>query len=239
MSHRQYRCRGSTSASDEHRRDDGTTRAALAQHPSGGSTCVGSMCVVVPMSRCDRRPQTAVCPCIGRMAVACDVRSTPIVQKGQTAAAVSFVGCLHLPLVDLLGVRGGLRCVARCWWIRPGRGWVKSPEDRATNRGLEKAHPATGGAGWRRRGRSAAHKMASTSSNNSTTSWSRRTRSRSDMSLPTGMAATLVCVITTPRLVPVADQALMAACPLVRPISILRGLARSATGMRNRSTPSW
>jgi hypothetical protein len=148
-----------------------------------------------------RGPRTAVCPCIGRMAVACDVRSTPIVQKGQTAAAVSFVGCLHLPLVDLLGVRGGLRCVARCWWIRPGRGWVKSPEERATNRGRKKAHPATGGAGRRRRGRSAAHKMASTSSNNSTTSWSRRTRSRSDMSLQTGMAATLVCVITTPRLV--------------------------------------
>jgi hypothetical protein len=132
-------------------------------------------------------------------AVACDVGLTPLLcRAGQTAAAVSFVGCHHLPLVDSVGhYRGGLRCVARHWWIGAGRGWAQPLEARPTNRGRRKAHPVAGGAGGRRRGRSAAHKMASTSANNWITSWSRRRRARSDTSLLTAVGATWVCVIAT------------------------------------------
>src|SRR3954452_4573692 len=91
VSHRQYRCQGSTPSSDEHRRDD-----------ASGSCTTSKWRLYVrrgaDFAAARRRPRTAVCPCIGRMAVACEFRSTPIVQKGQTAAAVSFVGFLHLPL---------------------------------------------------------------------------------------------------------------------------------------------
>ena len=78
--------------------------------------------------------------------------------------------------------------MARRWWIRARRGWAQPPEGRPANRGLEKAHPVAGGPGWRGLGRSAAHKMASTSANKSITSWSRRRRAWSDMSLLTGVA---------------------------------------------------
>ncbi len=57
------------------------------------------------------------------------------------------------------------------------------------------------------------------------------------VSLVAGAAVTMCLIVA--HLIPrsPADQALITLCPLLGPIAILRGLAFSATGIRNRNTP--
>jgi hypothetical protein len=128
--------------------------------------------------------------------VACDVRSTPrCVERDRLRPQChswDVITCLSL---IWLGTNAeGYAAGRDTGGLARDGGWAQPPEARPTNRGRGKARPAAGGC---RRGRSAAHKMASTSVNNWITSWSRRHRAISDASLLTAVGATSVCVIAT------------------------------------------
>lgn len=135
--------------------------------------------------------------------------------------------------------RGGLRCTARTDCAgrchAPGQRFARPPG----RPGLINPHPATGGAGARWTGNDSAQKMASTSAISAATSEAETSKSQaSPMSGATSTAAHSTWLIITGPCPPgSANQALMTWWPLRPPIEILRGLARSATGIRNRSTP--
>ena len=120
------------------------------------------------------------------------------------------------------------------------RGRTNAPHDLPANRGSMTAQPVAGGAGGRRAGVSAAHKIASTSAISAATSGSRYRISDSGLSmvsLVASAAVTMCLIVAHPSRARPAGQALMA-WPLLLPMAILRGLACSATGIFSRSTPA-
>jgi len=159
-----------------------------------------------------------------------------------------FCGIGHLlgkgatPL-DQLSV-GGPRWTARTRCTGPSRARTSAPHDRPADRGPSRAHPVTGGAGEQRTGVSAAHTRASTSANSAATSGSSADVKPAgpDCRSPRWSPTPPRCrgaysSLAHPRPHWPTDQALMTLWRLPRPISILRGFAFSATGIRSRSTP--
>jgi hypothetical protein len=108
---------------------------------------------------------------------------------------------------------GGLRCTACTGCTGPRPRADQRTAGPTSRPGLEKAHPVTGGAGGRRAGVSAAHKMASTSAISAATSGSRARISNSRppiVRLSAGTAAVpKPVIIGHPCPHRPADQALM------------------------------